>query len=960
MKKYLLSFFIPFLLVAEEPAFTPIENSVAYPVLNPTLSKRAHEKFKLENGMQLYLISDPETDQSAAGLAVEAGSWNDPKEYPGMAHFLEHMLFMGTEAYPQEFEYMHYITDRGGKVNASTWPDRTIYMFSINNDAFLGALDRFSHFFIDPLLLTSSIDRELHAVDQEHAKNLEHDGWRQYMVFKETGNPQHPNASFSTGNAKTLGGIPERALREWYETHYISEKMHLVLLSSLPMDELKNLAVQTFSKVPKRTFHDAGEIPELLTSPLQQGKMIFVNSVKDLKTLSLMWEVPAIFCDWDRRPGSLAAFVLNSEADNSLLAELKREKLAEAIRAYPDLHAKEKLLFTIDIHLTPEGLQRTDHVIELVFQTLARLKQNGIGSYLFEEIRKMSALKYQYQSREDAFDFISKHAHDIVDEDLSTYPEKTRIISLYDPEFLLAFLRSLTPQSCIYFVQTDLEKIQITPEHKEKWMSVPYTIREIPEQKLTALAKIKPNPQISLPSPNPFLPDLSNFSPQQQQDESLVAPTLLVHDNWGKVYYAPDKRYLVPEVFASFSLKTPYLDGTPKSYALADLYVKALSEKLSSTLWFAHAAGLHPQFEVKELKFTLTLSGYQFKAPLLLKEIFSGLKTVQPTKDLFDLYKHSLLSDYDNGSKELPVKQALELLRSVIYNDTPTSLEKHTALKEVTYEEFLAFSKNLFKSTWQEGLVYGNIPDVDVKILANDIKTTLTSSPLPSSAQKKRQILLLPEAQGPYLIKQTTPRQGNGVVLLLEEGAFSFEKKATSDLLAKALQEAFFDTLRTKQQTAYIARAWGYEEEKQLLQLFAVQSNSHQCQELIARFELFLEDFLKRFPQALPKERFEEMQKMQIATLKMPPENLTAMGERLTKLAFDYDADFSRLEKQIAATENLTHAKLQKAAREFLSRSNTRRLAILLEGKLPKENDFRYESVSKEEICDLGVYISGQ
>ena len=131
-----------------------------------------------------------------------------------MAHFLEHMLFMGTAAYPNEFEYMQFINDHGGSVNAFTASDRTVYMFSVNNDAFDESLDRFSHFFIDPLLSPNCIERELHAVDQEHSKNIEHDGWRQYMIMKESGNPNHPYSSFSTGNAQTLSGIPSVSFEE--------------------------------------------------------------------------------------------------------------------------------------------------------------------------------------------------------------------------------------------------------------------------------------------------------------------------------------------------------------------------------------------------------------------------------------------------------------------------------------------------------------------------------------------------------------------------------------------------------------------------------------------------------------------------------------------------------------------------------------------------------------------------
>jgi insulysin len=51
----------------------------------------------LENGLKSLLISDPETDKSAASLLVKVGSLSDPKEYYGLAHFCEHMLFLGTE-----------------------------------------------------------------------------------------------------------------------------------------------------------------------------------------------------------------------------------------------------------------------------------------------------------------------------------------------------------------------------------------------------------------------------------------------------------------------------------------------------------------------------------------------------------------------------------------------------------------------------------------------------------------------------------------------------------------------------------------------------------------------------------------------------------------------------------------------------------------------------------------------
>ena len=92
-------------------------------------------------------------------------------------------------------------------------------IFSINNDAYKGAIDRFSHFFIDPLFHPSSIGRELHAVDQEHAKNIEHDGWRGYMILKRDRQPDPSKQQvFQPEMHRHSLASRQEALKEWYQT----------------------------------------------------------------------------------------------------------------------------------------------------------------------------------------------------------------------------------------------------------------------------------------------------------------------------------------------------------------------------------------------------------------------------------------------------------------------------------------------------------------------------------------------------------------------------------------------------------------------------------------------------------------------------------------------------------------------------------------------------------------------
>lgn len=959
---FLSLFFLTSYPISSEESLAPqslyrfIDEKATLPILNPSLEDRKVEKLLLANGMKVYLISDPGADQSAAGVAVEAGSWEDPKEYPGMAHFLEHMLFMGTAAYPNEFEYMQFITDHGGSVNAFTASDRTCYMFSVNNDAYEESLDRFSHFFIDPLFSPNCINRELHAVDQEHSKNIEHDGWRQYMILKESGNPHHPNCAFSTGNAQTLSGIPQSALKNWYQTHYSADQIHLVMISPLSIEEMRALAVQDFSKVP--TFKvSMKQLPADITSPKQRGRMIFIKPVKDIKQLSLTWEVPAPFAmDIERKAPSLVAYALGQEGENSLTQVLKRDKIAESVRVSCDRFSKQSVFFSVDITLTDYGLTQIDTAITRVFQAISRLKKEGFPTYLFDEIKTMSKLNYQYQSRDDAFKTIMETASEMPYEDLSSYPEKSRIPTKYDAAFIQSFVDSLKADSCIYFVLADPSKTGIVMDTKEKWMNAEYTIKGIPHSRLVAWDNAAVNPTILLPPKNPYLPKNLNLIPVSTDEQPQDNPLLLASDDGCSIYFAEDTRYKVPEVAFIFSFKSPLIDSSARAQTLADLYLRALSEKLSAQLSLATNAGMTTHFNTDDFDVKISLCGYSDKAPLLLNEIFSSLKHVTPSKEEFEIYRTSLATDYDNASKELPVRQAMEQLDGILFNK-PTEQEKLRAVKALTFEEFSQFSQGLFQTAYTEGLLYGNISQQGAQSLWSQLKTELEYAPFTAQSHPKKQVLLLSEKYGPYKLVQTTDRQGSGVLLLLQEGPFSFENRAIQQILGYALQDAFFDTLRTKQQTAYIAKAWNAEEERQLLQFFAVQSSTHSPIDLLARFELFLESFDKNLSVQIPEGRFESIRATLITLLKMPPENMPGKAAQLSELAFEYH-DFKWIDKRIEALKALTYERFSEVTHQFLSRSNPRRLAVLMEGMINPENDFHYELITKDDVRNLGTFTS--
>ena len=131
---------------------------------------REYEFILLPNSIKCLLVSDPDCEISAASMNVHVGSIHE--DIPGLAHYLEHMLFMGTTKYPEENEYSNYLSDNAGSSNAFTDNEDTNYFFKVSSDHLFKALDMFSQFFVSPTFNQNSLERELKAIDSEFHKNI--------------------------------------------------------------------------------------------------------------------------------------------------------------------------------------------------------------------------------------------------------------------------------------------------------------------------------------------------------------------------------------------------------------------------------------------------------------------------------------------------------------------------------------------------------------------------------------------------------------------------------------------------------------------------------------------------------------------------------------------------------------------------------------------------------------------
>ena len=88
--------------------------------LKPQPDTRQYRAVTLPNRLTVLLVSDPLTDVEAGSIHINSGHFQDPATRPGLAHFHEHMLFLGTAKYPHENDFEQYLGRNGGSSNAFT------------------------------------------------------------------------------------------------------------------------------------------------------------------------------------------------------------------------------------------------------------------------------------------------------------------------------------------------------------------------------------------------------------------------------------------------------------------------------------------------------------------------------------------------------------------------------------------------------------------------------------------------------------------------------------------------------------------------------------------------------------------------------------------------------------------------------------------------------------------------
>lgn len=673
---------------------------------------KKYQPLTLDNGLRVLLIHNEETDKSAAALAVNAGHFNDPSDREGLAHFLEHMLFLGTTKYPDGSEYQKFINQHGGSNNAWTATEHTCFYFDIHHLHFNEALDRFSQFFISPLLSDEFINKERKNIEAEFKLKLKDDVRRLYDVHKETINQLHPFSQFSVGNVDTLadrnGVSISKEVNDFFEHYYQASYMTLAVEGPQSLAELKNLVQGMFSEI-KNNNHPLSTVTQPLYLSEHQGIQIDVQPVKKEHKLIISFAMESIDKYYQDKPESILTYLLGHEGDGSILAKLKQEQWAMSLTAGSGINGSNFKDFNISIGLTELGEMHINDIVSIVFSYIGLLKSAKIPNYFYKEKQVIADLSFMYQEKCSPLDNVSQLAINMQHYPCADYIFGDYIMSGMDDNNINHLLN--------YLNADNLRIIHVSPNNTFSktsfWYQVPYHTSRIPEETLTywrqlstpTHQKFNVNEDLFLPKENPYIS--GNPHVFDNEDKNIL-PTKIISTNGLSVWYKQDTTFKVPKGYIYIGIDSPYSLESVENIAMTRLFVDLYSNTIVAENYDAELACIHYHLYAHQGGITLQVSGISENQPKLLEKLLHSLKHHKINEKSFNLCKQQLITHWKNSDKSKSISQLFSTLSSLMQPNNPCADDLAKALNAVSFPQYQDYSKQLFEKITLEVLIHGN------------------------------------------------------------------------------------------------------------------------------------------------------------------------------------------------------------------------------------------------------------
>ena len=847
----------------------------------PTIDKgtsdsRDYRVRRLSNGLRVLLVSDRDAPRAAAALAVAVGSRNDPGTRLGLAHFVEHMLFLGTDLYPESGDYQQFITTHGGSYNAYTSFEHTNYFFDIDPEQLAMALDRFARFFIAPQLSERYVDREKQAVHSEYRAGIEHMGRRQQDVLRHLLNPAHPRSRLAIGNIETLGseGLNE-AVGEFFRSYYTAGRMALVLVAPQPLDQLQQMVEERFAGIASGSGRQSNIRAPLFDDDVL-GSWGYVLPNREQRQLRLIFPVPDSYRYWRTKPLYYIAELLGHEGAGSALSQLKKRGWAVALSAGAGQRHRGGGTFELIVNLSAEGLQEVDAVVELLFASINLLHNTSPEAWRFKEMSQLAALQFDFQDpRAPQATAVSLAAS------MHEYPLRYALRGAYlmdqfRPQRIRNMLNSLRPANCLLLLSAPGLQVNARSEY----YNTPYGLSAIAPRTLQSWAEADPQDYaLALPEPNSFIPESLALLPASLDYELGQPPLLLRYGRRFQMWFQQDSHFRRPHTDLRFSIRFPQASDTAVHAAMNALLARMLRDELNESTYAALLAGLGFEVHATVRGLRVDISGFQDRQDELLLRVLGTLRKPELAISRFQVLREEQLREWRAASRVAPYRRLMAGLVQLIQRGVYTEEALIAGLEQVDLASLHDFAKLVLENNYIQGLAHGNLEALDAQRLAHWAQSAVggdkRDKPLPPLATAR----IEPSAR-PWVWGRNFEHDDAAVLLYFQAPSESYHDQALSALVAHILHPLFFEELRTVRQLGYVVAA-RYQRVGEVPGVsFVVQSPQVPAAEIEAQMRDFFSVTLGRLVQAMSDDEFVRQRDGLIGKVLAPPASQRALSDR--------------------------------------------------------------------------------
>ena len=888
---------------------------------------RIHYSYFLPNGLEVLLISDGDTKKSAASLDLNIGSGNNPPHRLGLAHYLEHMLFLGTDKYPEADGFQDFISAHGGSYNAYTAHENTNYFFDIQNEYLPEALDRFADFFIAPIFNPNFAERERNVVDSEFYTGLNNDGRRFYAVFQEVINPKHPMAAFTVGNKDTLSGDAQKLiadLRDFYSLNYRAPLMKLTLYGKESIEELKVTAEKYFSAIDNRS-RELEEVSEPLILPQSLPSLVQFKPVKESRFIEYYFPIPPQRQNYSSKPAEYVGYLLNSEGKDSLEYILKQRGWSNGVGAGLDVSLPKQALFNIHISLTDKGINHTKEITSLMFKAIESAKQKSSEKWRYEEVATLRRHWFNFQQEQQALSYVRS-----LSRAMQKLPQE-RLLSNglwddYNKDKIQQVWDGLNPNNMMIFLVAP----EVTTTRAEKYYGVPYDTHKLEDTELNEYinAPNTPSEEIKFPPPNPLISKkikLIDSGKNSKKDIPIKLPLTSVNG-----WYKFDQSFNTPALKLYLKIKPKHIGTNAKERIYTHFMIDLLNDKLSEVSYAGHLAGYSYNLHLGHYGVNLQFNGYNAKFATWMEQVLSVLNEEQLTYDESNFARllENLRRNVRNRAKASPTQMMGDTFGELmlLYDwDDEILLQELEGVSKDTMEEWTA---NYFQEAEIMAFVYGNIKKQEAIKLLGKLSPW---QPTPFTDSVGRNKFIEINNKGRFIAKVANQQGDSAVQLYYQADKYDYETRVKTSLLARLLKATFFLKMRTEQELGYIAQTYYRREHQRPGMSFVVQSNHKHSYDILMRIDEFIagsHDLIK----AMSSEEFDGYKQGLINLMEKPPQNFNEEAGLYQYQISEGVDEFNDRELAIQAMRKVTQQQIEDFALKLLQPQNC--LVILTDDRL--------------------------